>query len=135
MVASPHVSAKSREKPKLSTTTWQMECPNTTARMVLPSSNEFTMGKNLATRLCHSGLPQQTRQLGFHGNGTNEDPPTITKLEKATIGCRGNKIILMGRDTCNHQMTGIDPCYQLRSTSFLRQWILEVNLEGAQRVM
>ncbi len=72
-----------------------------------------------------TGIPRR----GYTGK------PPITKLEKATIEHHGQKIIVTGKDTCDSLRPGVNPCHQLRSTCFLRQWKLEINLEGSQRAM
>jgi len=50
--------------------------------------------------VCHGGLAQCTRQRWFHINRTNEPPPPMSEVQKATVACHGQKLCLTGYDEC-----------------------------------
>jgi len=80
----------------------------------------------------HGGIPHHTRQISFHAEGKSTTPPPLSTLAKATITKTGQKLLLTGFKECDQSPTGVDPCHQLCSAPFLRQWQLQVQLEGSQ---
>jgi len=62
-------------------------------------------------------------------------PPPLSTLAKATITKTGQKLLLTGFKECDQSPIGVDPCHQLRSATFSRQWQLQVQLEGLQALL
>jgi len=89
---------------------WLTPSTSSTGWFYHPSTNSL-WHKDKTKWQCHGGIPQHTRQQGFHQAGQTDTPPPLVEMERATINYAGQKLVLTGRGKCKLPSTGQDPCY------------------------